>query len=159
MIDIRHVSDDFESVQKAFSRYKALGWNPTMLDKIIGKKAPMTAPFEDCTLAVRANGLAIVSVPTDALPNALLRPEFVKCPLFENGSTATASFIFKTCGAVEGNVGELHVKSWSELVVGFESFEEFIALPPEQGLIWLRAPGRKSFLPSLPLAMSMKIEA
>jgi hypothetical protein len=76
----------------------------------------------------------------------------------EDGSNP--SLLFKSFGTIEaGKLDSCEVQAWAELVPGFErTFTKYIAIPPSQKLIWLRPPNRKSFLPSLPKDLAVRIE-
>jgi hypothetical protein len=159
-INMTHRTDDYQNVLAAFQRYENFRWKQCFVLPN-GKKASLTASYEECTLCVRRNGLAIVSVATDLVSSVIANvPGFAKCPIFEDGEQAHC--LFKSRGTFSGTfkskVGELLVQSVCELVVGFESFEEFLPVPPERGLVWIRTPGRRSLIPNLPLDIVTKIE-
>jgi hypothetical protein len=156
--------DGFASIGTAFQSYDRLGWNPFKIDATNGKPASVNTPADQLALVVRANGLFIFSCAANMLPSVLAKPGFSKCPVFANADGSNPKLIFKSrVGTLEGTLDGFKVQSWGELIPGFESMQRFLRLPPEQSedghtLVWLKPPGRKSLLPSLPWDAALRIE-
>jgi hypothetical protein len=148
----RHV-DGFENIRVAYQSYDRLGYKPFWID-LTGQKASLATPDEECSLAVEANGLCIISCPAEALPYVSAKQGFEKAPLFSDGTTAT--FLFQSVGDFEGRSGDLSIRSWASVVHGFENLlRRYLKIPPslsENGnpLMWLRRAKLKSLLPKAP---------
>jgi hypothetical protein len=158
-IDVTRHVDGFENIRVAYQSYDRLGYKPFWIDST-GQKASLATPDEECSLAVEANGLCLVSCAVETLPFVSARPGFEKAPVFSDDLTAW--FIFQGVGDFEGRSGGLTIKSWASVVKGFETLlRRYLRIPPslsENGkpLTWLHRPSRRSLLPKAP---SLKLEA
>jgi hypothetical protein len=151
-IDVTRHVDGFENIRVAYQSYDRQGYKPFWIDST-GQKASLATPYEECSLAVEANGLCLISCAVEKLPFVTAKQGFEKAPVFTDGTTAW--FIFAGVGDFEGRSGELTIRSWSSVVKGFETLlRRYLRVPPEsedgKPLTWLRRPSRRSLLPKAP---------
>ncbi len=149
----RHYSQTRER-DAAYSRLYRLGWKPAYLTGT-GEPASACDKIENCSLAIRADGLSLVVMNDDVTAEQDATEWYAPC--YQN-RPGFRTYIFLEIGQSDQDIlGKYNVRSYPVAVDSFPSQRRYAIVPPEAGMTWLREPGLRRNLSVAPAELRFEL--